>query len=86
MFILSLYFFFVLVDYIQDASWLTDGDAFTLVFFPPFFFFFVFFFFIKKTSEGREAGRTGTAGEGRVGEGSGGEGARHKQHAGHWVT
>lgn len=53
-FMFILLFFFFLVDYIQDASWLTDGDAFTRV-------FFFFFFFIKKTSQGREGGRTGTA-------------------------
>lgn len=45
MFILSPYFFFVLVDYIQDASWLTDGDAFTPVFFPLLLLRLLFFFF-----------------------------------------
>lgn len=48
-----MFILFFLVDYIQDASWLTDGDAFTQ------------FFFIKKkkkkTSQGREEGRAGTA-------------------------
>lgn len=37
--IIFMFILFFLVDYIQDASWLTDGDAFTRVF---------FFFFIKK--------------------------------------
>ena len=42
--------FFFLVDYIQDASWLTDGDAFT----PCFFFFFFFSFFFKKKKHHKE--------------------------------
>lgn len=48
----NIIFMFILFfpgDYVQDASWLTDGDVFT-----PFFSFFI----KKKTSQGREGGRT----------------------------
>lgn len=31
--IIFMFILFFLVDYVQDASWLTDGDAFTPVFF-----------------------------------------------------
>lgn len=54
MFIL-FFFFFPLVDYIQDTSWQTDGDAFTRAFFS------LFLLKKKKTSQGREGVRTGTA-------------------------
>jgi hypothetical protein len=43
-----MFIFFLLVDYIQDASWLTDGDAFTR-------------FLFKETSQGRGGGETATA-------------------------
>lgn len=39
------FFFFSLGDYVQDASWLTDGDVFTH---PP------LFYLKKKTSQGRK--------------------------------
>lgn len=35
-FMFILFFFFSLVDYIQDTSWQTDGDAFTRAFFSLF--------------------------------------------------
>lgn len=49
-----MFILFFLVDYIQDASWLTDGDAFTRVFFFPLFFFLLKKHHKEEKEEGQE--------------------------------
>lgn len=70
-FMFILFFFFSLVDYIQDTSWQTDGDAFTRAFFS--------LFLLKKKKNITRKRRRKDRNSCRRGD-------RQSQHTGHWVT